>query len=284
MANRQRGGAYHGFVEKGKWTGRVELIPDQLEKPLHWRKPRKVAVALMGDLFHEALSDEQIAAVFGTMALADWHTYQLLTKRPQRMLKWFDFMEGKKASWEHDLFWPLSNVHLGVSVEDQVTADERIPFLLQTPAAVRWVSYEPALGPVSLRWLSAWPDSAPTRAMKPSGSTDCLDGLRRLDWVVIGGESGPGARPCNVEWIRSAVRQCREAGVACFVKQLGRYPQEIAYTAASDRESAMWQRDRWTRITDKEGEHWRRYWKLKHPKGADPAEWPEDLRVREFPR
>jgi protein gp37 len=147
--------------------------------------------------------------------------------------------------------WPLPNVWLGVSVEDQKTADERIPLLLKTPAAVRFVSYEPALGPVDFeRWVDRTTDG--------SG----------IDWLIIGGESGPGARPCDIEWIRSAVRQCKAAGVAVFMKQLGAKPGKSIRAPDSDHSG----RDYWEPI------------KLKSRKGGDPTEWPADLRVREFPK
>jgi protein gp37 len=314
-----RNGPYYGFVKDGRWTGRVELIPDQLDKPLRWRKPRKVAVALMGDLFHEALADEDIEAVFGVMAACPQHSFQCLTKRPKRMREWFQASHGlettaeaiagaaahvaglvwdgrgsapenyslvcpkpsrenlaKRRPWPG---WPLPNVWLGVSVEDQATADERIPFLLQTPAAVRWVSYEPALGPADFGYpKTLWPD----------GPETCCDGYEcgcrglpiepplwmdmgghKIDWLVIGGESGPGARPCDTTWIRSAVRQCRDAGVACFVKQLG--------SRWADDQRLVW--------TTSRGKPVQRYTARSsvHPKGGDPAEWPEDLRIREFP-
>lgn len=142
--------------------------------------------------------------------------------------------------------WPLPNVWLGVSVEDQATADERIPLLLRTPAAVRFVSYEPALGPVNLlRYMSV-----------PLAEIDNPGAM--LDWVIVGGESGPGARPFDIQWARNTVAQCKAAGVACFVKQVGSVPME-------------------------RGERWRYEPKLKDRKGGDWEEWPEDLRVREFP-
>ena len=292
MANRHRSGAYKGFVENGKWTGRVELIPDQLEKPLHWRKPRRIAVALMGDLFHARLTTEDIAAVFGVMAACPQHTFQVLTKRPERMREWFKWVlwwtgfphDDKRVSHvlaRHTfqqlgiagsvvpLNWPLPNVHLAVSVEDQATADERIPLLLQTPAAVRWVSYEPALGPVDLSKRLAVRHVTPSLLHSAVG----LGMDTQLDWLAIGGESGPGARPCNVEWVRSAVRQCQEAGVACFVKQLGAKPMDTTRNARLGLRLAPG-------VAMAE---WNVRYQLKHPKGGDPAEWPSDLRIREFP-
>jgi protein gp37 len=290
MANRQRSGAYYGFVEDGSWTGKVALVPEQLDKPLHRRKPRKIAVALMGDLLHPNLG-----CIFGRMAEAPWHTFQVLTKRAKRLRDWSEsvmhYPKGdRKRRPVHG--WP-PNVWLGVSVEDQATANERIPWLLQTPAAVRWVSYEPALGPVDFA------------SCFDCGYVPAADGLRcgqcaeapapstnrarsQIDWVVIGGESGPGpgARPCSVEWLRSAVRQCQQAGVPVFVKQLGRWvvgnPTEFfpnRYLTPGNRvftPAIIGER------REKPPEAWEAF-SLWHSRGADPTEWPEDLRVREFP-
>jgi len=247
------------------WTGCVELIPSKLDEPLRWRKPRRAFVNSMSDLFHEALPDGAILRVFEVMARCPQHTFQILTKRPARML---EFCQDTRAE---------GNVWVGVSVEDQATADERIPLLLQTPAAVRFVSYEPALGPVLFSSL-ALPLMAPPAATRyeSGGSGGRL--TPALDWLIVGGESGPGARPFDVAWARSAVRQCREAGVPIFVKQLGRIP-----TCAPDER-------RGTEVRfDGAMKGWtldggRPVLLLKSAKGGDPSEWPKDLRVREFPK
>lgn len=207
----------------------VTLHPDTLTKPLSWKKPRRVFVNSMSDLFHEEIPDEFIYRVFEVMAKASQHTFQILTKRPERMRRWVGEIRGKG--------WPLPNVWLGVTVENQHWADERIPILLDTPAAVRFVSYEPALGPLHLdnEWLD--PDCTVCgRSMSipvAGGGTACphcfgvggrdMQGTdpRRLDWVIVGGESGPKHRLFDPDWARSVVAQCREAGVAAFVKQLG---------------------------------------------------------------
>jgi protein gp37 len=260
-----------------RWTGDVELIPDALDAPLRWRKPQRVFVNSMSDLFHEALPDDAIDRVFAVMAQAERHTFQILTKRPQRMASYFsdararaaqiayamggdfpsavprtqpyfDRVNVALAALERGL--PLPNVWLGVSVEDQATADERIPLLLQTPAAVRFVSYEPALGPV---------DFAFHLGIAPNH--DDLRGL--LNWIIYGGESGPGARENEIAWARSARDQCRSAGVAFFMKQEGARPIDRRWTENN--------------ISFSEGP------RLKSRKGGDPAEWPADLRVREFP-
>jgi protein gp37 len=265
------GRPFDGFVriQTGigpQWTGKVELVEEHLADPLHWRKPQRIFVNSMSDLFHENLSYQAIDQVFAVMALCPQHTFQVLTKRPQRMLDYLN---------EATCFMPLSfgNVWLGVSVEDQETADERIPLLLQTPAAVRFVSYEPALGPVDLyQYLGG--------ARNPIGSA--YGGIG-LDWVIVGGESGPGARPFDVASARQTISQCKAADVPCFVKQMG---------------SEVWDRNdsigdgtprEWPDNTDFDGDSTDSYQGapmrilLKDRKGGDWNEWPSDLRVRQFP-
>lgn len=260
---------YEGLATAKGWTGKVRLVEDALTAPLGWRKPQRIFVNSMSDLFHEALSDDAIDEVFSVMALAGYHTFQVLTKRPQRMR---DYALRVAASKPHDAVnsavfdavnavhggfasWPLPNVWLGVSVEDQATADARIPVLLDTPAAVRFVSYEPALGPVEFQRDRGW--LAPFRETSPS-----LDRSPRIDWLIAGGESGPNARSCNVAWLRGPAKDCLEAGVAVFMKQLGARP--------------------WAYIDSHESELRHIFW-LRNRKGGDPAEWPEDLRLRQFP-
>lgn len=227
----------------------MALVPEKLDEPRRWRKPARVFVDSMSDLFHEALPYPEIARVFDVMLASPRHTFQVLTKRPRRML---GFVRDWWGGSDYNL---LLNVWLGVSVEDQATADDRIPPLLQTPAARRFVSYEPALEPVDFRpWLGpVHPDSI-------------------LDWVIVGGESGPGARPFDVAWARSVVAQCREAGVACFVKQLGAHPCDDPHRWQD------WRCRSLGAVTVHDGRMWPA---LQHPKGADPSEWPADLRLRE---
>jgi len=277
-----------GAIIAGKKLVRWNVDPrargpyTHLDRPLRWRAPRHVDVRL--DLFHEALSDEQIAAVFGVMAAARQHTFQILTKRPERMRRWF----STASSWAFPAMacsncsrvfgatrtpvpeesWPLPNVWLGVSVEDQATADERIPLLLQTPAAVRWVSYEPALERVDfVPWLFV-PESfgAPADLIPRNPST--FDPA--LSWIVVGGESGPGARPFDLAWARSAIAQCRDARVPVFVKQLGAEPGGLwlGRSPVFGEVIPPWAAGRYC---------------LRNRKGGDPSEWPEDLRVRGFP-
>lgn len=238
----------------------LRLDPDVLAEPRQWKKPRRVFVCSMTDLFEERVKDEWIESVWTTMGRSPNHTFQVLTKRAERMR---DVMAGLPT---------LPNVWLGVSVEDQERADERIPLLLQTPAAVRFVSAEPLLGPVDFLRLGTMDDGT-----RGALSYDALAGgwwhrrgraerwIRRdegprLDWVIVGGESGPGARPMDLAWARSTVKQCRAAGVAVFVKQLGARPDGAGFSVAA-------------RYTGR----------LRDRKGGDPSEWPDDLRVREWP-
>lgn len=190
----------------------VILHPDRLNIPLHWGEPKRIFVCSMADLFHERVSDSFIAAVFYVMREAKQHIFQVLTKRPERMREWCELYGG---------LLPLPNVWLGVSVENQHWADQRIPLLLQTPAAVRFLSCEPLLGHIDLtpylgiilkdqlEW--SW-EADPWYAEQDETP-------RGIDWVIVGGESGPGYRPMNVDWARSIRDQCQEAGVSFFYKQ-----------------------------------------------------------------
>jgi protein gp37 len=235
-------GAYHGLTrmtEHGPvWTGEVRLVPELLDQPLRWKRPRRIFVNSMSDLFHEQVPDEFIDQIVGAMAWGQQHVFQILTKRPKRMLGYCkdlgSLSPGKRAlrivraqGWKlpdettGGMDWPLRNVWLGVSCEDQETADERIPLLLQTPAAVRWISAEPLLGPIDL-----------TRLPVPREFIDQSFGERggefvfvhpKIDWVVAGGESGPRARPTHPDWIRSLRDQCQAAGVPFFFKQWGEF-------------------------------------------------------------
>lgn len=290
-------GVAHRFWGERRFID-VQVHPDRLDQPLRWRKPRRVFVNSMSDLFHEDVPDDFIAQVFAVMALAHEHTFQVLTKRPERMralvsAKGFGDVvqnaieEGvdvewdvparyrtrvrvRKNKWLPLASFPLPNVWLGVSVEDQQRADERTSLLLETPAAVRFLSCEPLLGTLDLHpWLRQW--EAPRRPTH-TGSTP----TRRLDWLILGGESGPKARPMDLAWARSLVEQGRTAGVPgvpVFVKQLGRRPYDGIYPSwvGSDPQEFDTADDaiRWLDLRDSHG--------------GDPEEWPEDLRVREFP-
>lgn len=283
---------FAGFVtgnpSNARWTGKVELIEKHLTDPLHWKKPQRVFVNSMSDLFHEALLDEDIDRVFAVMSQSPQHTFQILTKRPARMLQWFQYENDKGVrqdyvddaagtfGWCHanvDGRWPLPNVWLGVSVEDQHSADDRIPLLLNTPAAVRFVSYEPALGPVDFwRYVG--------RGRPRNGGP--MVNLRRpweepqyqpaVNWIIVGGESGPGARPFDIHWAKTTIEQCKAAGVACFVKQLGSKPM---YRAHGDDDPRHLFNGLQQLYCDGES--------LKDRKGGTMEEWPHYLRVRQFP-
>jgi protein gp37 len=255
------------------WTGKITLDENALLQPLSWKKPRRVFVNSMSDLFHPGVPFEFVDRVFAVMAVASQHVYQCLTKRPERMAEYvertgrsIDYLEkparkmGRTLQFEGMdggtfglVKWPLPNVWLGTSVEDQQRADERIPQLLNCPAAVRFLSCEPLLGPIDFSVVPvARTDHG--EAIPPFGRR------KTIDWVIAGGESGPRCRPCNIGWIKSIIIQCKYASIACFVKQLG----TIAYA-------------------DMGGKDFCAILGIKDRKGGDPEEWPEDLRVREFP-
>jgi protein gp37 len=288
--------------QMGPWRGRkftdVRCHQDRLVKPLDWKKPRKVFVNSMSDLFHEVVPWDFINKAWGMMTVASQHTFIVLTKRPARML---EFFTGKHYPYPaaDGPDKPRPNIWLGVSVEDQATADERIPLLLQTPAAVRVVSAEPLLGPVDLTSVML-PDELAERARLSSAHVNCLTRSddehfynvhEQVDWVIVGGESGPGARPCNVEWIRSIVGQCKAASVPVFVKQMGARPAirmpsgKTLKDAFNDDLAACSEWPQGIHFgTHCGGEEWRgRGVLLRNPKGGDMAEWPEDLRVRQWP-
>lgn len=223
FAERWRGTKGHYFE-----TGfDVQLRPDKLGLPLRWTKPRRIFVNSMSDLFHDKVPDEYIARVFALMALAPRHTFQLLTKRHGRMRSLLNsayFLQAVGRVWAEPPsdwplprdwrvpVWPLPNVWLGVSAEDQKRADHRIPALLDTPAAVRFVSAEPLLGPIDLH-------------ADPIGK-DSVFWIGHLDWVIVGGESGPSARPMHPDWARSLRDQCIGAGVPFLFKQWGDWVPE----------------------------------------------------------
>jgi len=236
------------------WTGEVRFNPDWLDQPLRWKKPRMIFVCAHGDLFAPGVKDEWLDQIFSVMSMAPQHTFQVLTKRPERMR---DYLTGKllehrfaatqvkfkfpipsPSRWPH---MPLPNVWLGVSVEDQQRADERIPILLDTPAAIRWISAEPLLGPVDLTrinqpndgfgpyWINAleageagwFHDEGAT--IRTAADPLAFSGLARLDWVVAGGESGDGARPMHPDWPRALRNQCAVTGVPFLFKQWGNW-------------------------------------------------------------
>ena len=264
---------------KGRPFTDVQFHPERLEQPLRWKKPRRVFVNSMSDLFHEDLSFEVIDKIFAVMACSSRHTFQALTKRPVRAREYLTSRSQSVEYWEtaaRSMGWtlkwesfglcpfPLQNLWIGVSVENQAMANERIPILQDTPAAVRFLSVEPLLSEVDLYcggFSLLRPLKSPTsgRPRKPP-----------IDWVIVGGESGRQARPCHVKWVRSVIKQCRDANVSCFVKQLGSNP---VLPGEND--------DPWLAIESGDG---LRVLPIRNSKGGDPAEWPMDLRVREWPR
>ena len=231
-----------------RWSGVVAPLPKKLDEPLRWRKGKTVFVNSMSDLFHKKIPLQYVAAVFGIMGSAPRHTFQVLTKRAERLPEFFDWVgsksaaarcvnaarvelegvRGKTSALESADAWPLSNVWLGVSVEDAKRKD-RIDQLRKVPAVIRFLSCEPLL--------------------EDLGELD----LTGIHWVIIGGESGRGdrVRPMKLTWVRNIIEQCRAQGVAVFVKQLGRVWSDESLS--------------------------------KDYKGGKMKDWPSDLRVREFP-
>lgn len=307
------------------FNGTITLDEKALNIPLKRKKPTTYFVNSMSDLFHEGVPFDYVDKVFAVMALCPRHTFQVLTKRAGRMAEYLTVMEtsrtvrwGKHAGQpisdmsaarvrlytamvnRTGLYhacgpgWPLPNVWLGVSVENQKAADERIPELLKCPAAVRFLSVEPMLEAVDLGLPRVWCRHHEVfERMTMDGDRLCFKAQANtydmLHWVIVGGESGPGARPCNVEWLRSIVGQCKAAGVPVFVKQLGATAHANYYD------------DECRNVVDGRGEEWPDPigWDceiegqplldsevdlpMRDSKGGDPAEWPEDLRVREMP-
>jgi protein gp37 len=278
-------GGYH-------FNGKVRGVPEALGIPLGWKKPRRIFVNSMSDLFHEGVPFEFIDRVFAVMALCPQHTFQVLTKRPERMAEYLndddrgaliraaleEFEDLQTATdrlgdavFDYDVpltdssyccvRLPPTNAWLGTSVEDQVSADERIPHLRQCPAAVRFLSAEPLLGAMDLTGPIA---------------------TGQLHWVIVGGESGPGARSCNLAWIRGIVEQCKIGGVPCFVKQMGHVVDVPCY--AGDPEDQRWATSRpmgWSHVIHDEAKS---LYRVTMPgKGGDPETWPEGLRVRQYP-
>lgn len=310
--------ANHGLVERHAnghldWTGVVRFHPQRLSMPLHWKKPRRIFVNSLSDLCAEGVDPAWFDAMLTVMLLAPQHRFQVLTKRPERLYRHLTdptlsarvlaCAESYRAAIPHlcgvgisDPPWmPAPWIWWGVSVEDQATADARIPWLQQTPAAVRFVSYEPALGPVDFAaWLylnhrcasrgprpeafrcGLWKDHGPRphSALIPTGAP----WLRRpaLDWIICGGESGPEARCTPIAWLRRVVQQCQAAGVACFVKQLGRRPfwDGYGHIGADHLHTQPGMLD------GVDGYVLDCY---RDREGRNPEEWPEDLRVQEWP-
>jgi len=217
----------NGLPFDGRATD-FELVTNTLEAPLHWKKPRRVFVQSMGDLFHELLPFKLIDEVFKVMARCPQHTFMLLTKRPEMMLGYLKWICGAIGPDISELVAP-ANVWWGVTTENQEQADRRIPVLLQIPAAVRFVSVEPMLGPVNLEYMCVdkydYPGFYQVDALR-GHVTDmgrlCPD-VNKLNWIICGGESGPKARPMHPGWARSLRDQCERSEVPFFFKQWGEW-------------------------------------------------------------
>jgi protein gp37 len=269
---------YDGLTEKRgdrvEWTGKVNFVPEALEIPLKRKKPTKWFVNSMSDLFHESVADEWIDKIFAVMALTPQHVYQILTKRPERMQTYVNGLTtrsggirlagtiarlGSEFDCQTSQYYalikslrddggsclPLPNCWLGVTVENQKAADERIPLLLNTPAAIRFLSCEPLLEEISLApWLAVYPAD---RIYNQS----IYGHPQPISWAICGGESGPKSRPCNVKWLQSIVDQCNEAKVPVWMKQLGSNCKGLDHGYLG--------------------------------KGTFMVEWPESLRVQQFP-
>ena len=219
MANRLRGRC--GYPKDDPF--RVTLHPEKLELPLHWKKPQKIFVNSMSDLFHDDVPFEWVDKVFATISLAWRQTFIILTKRPERMKQYItsDRLNHKRIGYSQFgklLNWPLKNLWLGVSIEDQQTANERTPLLLLTPAAKRLVSVEPMLGTVNVKkYLRYYCDCGICNFCNGGNSPDMID------WVICGGETGPSARPMHPDWVRSLRDQCAAANVPFFFKSWGEW-------------------------------------------------------------
>jgi protein gp37 len=203
----------YGWSTK-KWTAinspeNVILHPERLEKPLHWKKPKMIFVNSMSDLFHDLVPGEFVERVFSIMGQADQHTYQVLTKRPRRMMEWCE---------AHYPQFDLPNIWLGTSVENQRAVDERLPYIKNTRAAIRFLSCEPLLEDIDLRLRE--------NSLDPG-----------IDWVICGGESGPNFRPMDIAWARSLRDQCQDVGIPFFYKQgSARHPGQN-----NELDGRMWQ-------------------------------------------
>lgn len=324
--------AFQGLTEKfregPRWTGALILLQERIEDPLRWTKGRKVFVNSISDFFHEDALWEVQAAAFAIMSECGHHTFQILTKRPQRAIAFFRTLEATAQErcvrdpvhdidWhrreilraaargvgvedkrfdpgaEGGAQWPLPNVHIGVSVEDRASAARLIPLLFHIPAAVRWVSAEPLLEEISLLpWVRLWEECTsceedlgwpgPAEDLCPEcgaegtllarcgeplepddeGEFPWLEWHERIDWVVIGGESGPGARPFYLEWAEKLITECGANGVPCFMKQVG----SKALFHPHDLKPGFYQG-----------------FPTVHRAGANPEEWPEGLRVQQWP-
>ena len=205
-ANAERYGEIVNYL--GNWMGRVSLFPERLNEPLGWRKPRRIFVNSMGDLFHENVPTGFVSDVFRIMERCPQHTFLILTKRPERMKQLLNGVVTGRETEHRKHIW------LGVSAENQQAFDERTELLSQIPAAVRFVSIEPMLGEIKMGRLVFFREG-----FSPPQFQEEMIGRKRIDWIIAGCESGPGRRPANLDWFRSLRDQCVAAGVPFFLKQ-----------------------------------------------------------------
>lgn len=268
----------NGLTYQVKNLNEIEFRLVNLDAPLRWRKPGFVFVNSMTDLFHEAVPKEMVDQVFAVMAIAGQQTFQVLTKRATVMRAYFENPQvssrlalavQRTQNWQPhavDLVrsLPLPNVWLGVSAENQKYWDERVEQLGATPAAVRFVSAEPLLGDIDCG--NAFDPPPERSAYSP------------IDWVIVGGESGARARTCNLNWIRSLVRQCVLNEVPVFVKQLGSKPYDEAPYIEGDPHFKGW-----TLVHLGGQKFWNQHYRLKDRKGGDSSEWGAEFRVRQMP-
>lgn len=293
----KRLGTGYPFTKKYEVEVEWRLNVQELAAWFRHKAAGKVFVCDMTDLWHPAIPDEYILSIIGVAAMTPWKTYQLLTKRPERMrhivetytiadclaivytatedsptlARQFPLNEYR-ADTAVQQGWPPKNTWWGVSVESPEYL-WRINELCQIPAAVRFLSLEPLLAPIELTGgrLPIYSHSGPPCCVEQKGFHRTQH-KSLIHWVIVGGESGPGARPCDLAWIRRIVQQCQAAEVKCFVKQFG------AVVIDTDRFQGA-------RFIGYENKDYVKDIKvrLRHRKGGDPLEWPEDLRVREFP-
>lgn len=316
----EAGRTFPGFSLPLLQRGKPWLDTELLRKLLRWKpKPPfkspdgrpKVFAFDMTDFFLDLWPDDFLDQFMAVVAIRQDIDFQILTKRAERMHRYFTTGRGPvtrqmcidRAAAEmiggdplNGPPWPLPNLFLGVSAEDQARADERIPILLRTPAAVRFVSYEPAIGPL---------DFTKIRNAGGESTFPSINALRRwtngsdttgLDWIIVGGESGK-ARPFNIEWARRTIEQCRAAKVACFVKQCGGNIRATYYEPDDRARERMLDRKHRIIVPTPGGEYEHNIdtdfqppplaqlsFRYDDSHGGDPSEWPEDIRVREWPR
>ncbi len=262
----------HGFDSDGDALAFSAITEHEnvYDDPYYWRKPRMCFICSTGDLFHENVDQGMSNLVLTRVAELFKHRFLILTKRARQMYEFMSTVDNKQGVFNTTYpsrAWPLSNLWLGVSVEDQATADERIPLLLQTPAAVRFVSVEPMLGPIDMspqfidgkvfaplgeeRMIDCGGcKGTPVHPSNPGGQSPYCPGhdAGGIDWLIVGCESGPRRRPCDPAWVKSIIEQCDAAGVPVFVKQFDLYTPSGANRVSHD-----------------------------------PAEWPEWARRQEWP-